>query len=165
VRERSRPLGAGRGEAPPQAGRGRPAGGWSPDAPSAPGGRRRARPQARLHCLPVDARIVGLRGPIGPMVGRRTHAHLNLTAIAFLPLIRTALAEGPRWRRCTGQVPVDPTGWMPWRTAGPLVRIRVRTAAHRPHRRGAAGQLSHLRLLQRNSSMSSPGPTDVLSTW
>jgi len=57
-------------------------------------------------------------------------AHLNLTAIAFLPLIRTALAEAAaiggaapaRFRR-------DPTGWMLWRTAGPPVRVRVRTAA------------------------------------
>lgn len=57
-------------------------------------------------------------------------AHLNLTAAAFLPLIRTATAEaraigGPppaRYRR-------DPVGWLLWRTAGPPVRHRVRTTA------------------------------------
>ncbi|HEU4955519.1 MAG TPA: DinB family protein [Gemmatimonadales bacterium] len=57
-------------------------------------------------------------------------AHLNLTATAFLPLIRTALTEAgaigggapPRLRR-------DFTGWILWRTAGPPVRFRVRTAA------------------------------------
>jgi hypothetical protein len=56
-------------------------------------------------------------------------AHLNLTAIAFLPLIRSGLAEAAaigggapaRFRR-------DFTGWMLWRTAGPPARFRVRTA-------------------------------------
>jgi len=57
-------------------------------------------------------------------------AHLNLTAIAFLPLIRTALAEAAA---IVGGAPArlrrDPTGWLLWRTAGPPVRFRVRTAA------------------------------------
>jgi hypothetical protein len=57
-------------------------------------------------------------------------AHLNLTAVAFLPLIRRALEQAAglgggapaRYRR-------DLTGWMLWRSAGPPVRFRVRTTA------------------------------------
>ena len=57
-------------------------------------------------------------------------AHLNLTALAFLPLMRRALDQAAglgggaptRFRR-------DLTGWMLWRTAGPPVRFRVRTKA------------------------------------
>lgn len=57
-------------------------------------------------------------------------AHLNLTAAAYLPLIREALEEAAglgggapaRLRR-------DPTGWLLWRQAGPPVRFRVRTTA------------------------------------
>lgn len=57
-------------------------------------------------------------------------AHLNLTATAFLPLIRRALEQaaaigGPapaRYRR-------DLVGWMLWRSAPPPVRVRVRTTA------------------------------------
>ena len=57
-------------------------------------------------------------------------AHLNLTAEVFLPLLDQALA---RARRLDGSPPRrylrDPVGWILWRTAGPPVRHRVRTAA------------------------------------
>jgi hypothetical protein len=57
-------------------------------------------------------------------------AHLNLTAKAFLPLIDAAIAEA---RAIGGAPPArfrrDPVGWLLWRTAGPPVRHRVRTAA------------------------------------
>jgi hypothetical protein len=57
-------------------------------------------------------------------------AHLNLTAIAFLPLIRRGLEQAAA---IGGVVPTrfrrDLAGWMLWRTAGPPVRFRVRTAA------------------------------------
>jgi hypothetical protein len=57
-------------------------------------------------------------------------AHLNLTARAYLPLIRDALARGvalgepapERYRR-------DPVGWLLWRMARPPVRHRVPTTA------------------------------------
>lgn len=57
-------------------------------------------------------------------------AHLNLTALAYLPLMRRALEDAAalgggapaRFRR-------DPTGWMLWRLAGPPARFRVRTTA------------------------------------
>jgi DinB superfamily len=55
--------------------------------------------------------------------------HLNLTGAAFLPLLEAALRQGresgitppKRYRR-------DPVGWLLWRTAGPPVRYRTRTA-------------------------------------
>jgi DinB superfamily len=57
-------------------------------------------------------------------------AHLNLTAFAFLPLIRRGLEQAAA---IGGGVPArfrrDLLGWMLWRTAGPPVRFRVRTAA------------------------------------
>jgi hypothetical protein len=57
-------------------------------------------------------------------------AHLNLTARAFIPLVGEGLAEA---RRLGGPAPRryrrDPIGWLLWRTAGPPVRIRVRTTA------------------------------------
>jgi hypothetical protein len=57
-------------------------------------------------------------------------AHLNLTARAFLPLIRAATAQA---RTIGGAPPArfrrDPIGWLLWRNAGPPVRHRVRTTA------------------------------------
>jgi DinB superfamily len=57
-------------------------------------------------------------------------AHLNLTAIASLPLIRRGLEQAAA---IGGGAPArlrrDLAGWMLWRTAGPPVRFRVRTAA------------------------------------
>lgn len=55
--------------------------------------------------------------------------HLNLTAAAYMPRLRDAIARGrlvgepapPRYRR-------DPVGWLLWKLAGPPVRQRVRTS-------------------------------------
>lgn len=57
-------------------------------------------------------------------------AHLNLTSEAYLPGLqdgieqarRMGVAAPARYRR-------DPLGWLLWRTMGPPVRLRVRTAA------------------------------------
>jgi hypothetical protein len=57
-------------------------------------------------------------------------AHLNLTSHTFLPHIRDGLRRARdlsepaprRYRR-------DPLGWLLWRTMGPPVRLRIRTAA------------------------------------
>ncbi len=57
-------------------------------------------------------------------------AHLNLTSEACLPLLESALRRAravgkpapARYRR-------DPVGWLLWRTMGPPVRRRFRTAA------------------------------------
>jgi hypothetical protein len=57
-------------------------------------------------------------------------AHLNLTAEAYLPLIRRGIEEGkglPRSR--SARFRRDPIGWLLWRTARPPVRRRVRTTA------------------------------------
>jgi hypothetical protein len=57
-------------------------------------------------------------------------AHLNLTADAYLPLLRAALEHaralgGPAPRRYRR----DFAGWLLWRTTGPPVRVRLRTTA------------------------------------
>jgi hypothetical protein len=57
-------------------------------------------------------------------------AHLNLTGTSYLPILDKALGEARlqqapaprRFRR-------DPIGWMLWRSMGPPVRHRVKTAA------------------------------------
>lgn len=57
-------------------------------------------------------------------------AHLNLTSAAYLPLLHKGLARARalgepaprRYRR-------DPLGWLLWRSMGPPVRLRTRTAA------------------------------------
>jgi hypothetical protein len=57
-------------------------------------------------------------------------AHLNLTALAFLPLIRRALdAAAGLGGGTPARLRRDLTGWMLWRTAGPQPRFRVRTTA------------------------------------
>lgn len=56
--------------------------------------------------------------------------HLNLTALAYLPLLRTAVDRGRKagmgWRRRYRR---DPVGWLMWRMAGPPVRHRIKTVA------------------------------------
>ena len=91
-----------------------------------------AAAQARLHALaeatPDDwwpVRADPARWSIGECV-----AHLNLTADAYLPLIRRGLENG---RRLGASAPArfhrDPIGWFLWRTGGPPVRQRIRTTA------------------------------------
>lgn len=57
-------------------------------------------------------------------------AHLNLTAVAYLPLVERAVAEA---RAIGGPAPRkhrhNPAGWLLWRTMGPPVRLRTRTIA------------------------------------
>jgi DinB superfamily len=91
-----------------------------------------AAAQERLHALSVSLpeewwakRADPARWSVGECV-----AHLNLTAEAYLPLVRRGIEEGAR---LGGEVPArfrrDPTGWLLWRLAGPPVRHRVRTTA------------------------------------
>jgi len=57
-------------------------------------------------------------------------AHLNLTSVEYLPLLREAIARArtldlpapARYRR-------DPVGWLLWWTMGPPVRVRLKTIA------------------------------------
>jgi hypothetical protein len=55
-------------------------------------------------------------------------AHLNLTAEAYLPLLRRGVEEA---RAKPGPVPArlrrDPIGWLVWRSSGPQGRLRVST--------------------------------------
>ena len=87
--------------------------------------------QARLHRLAevTAPESWAKRADPGRWSAGECVAHLNLTAIAFLPLIRAALTEAA----ARGGAPVrfrrDLIGWLLWRTAGPPVRLRVRTAA------------------------------------
>src|SRR5215831_2153153 len=57
-------------------------------------------------------------------------SHLNLTSTAFLPLLRKGIAAA---RLLDGAAPVryrrDLIGWLLWKTAGPPVRLRVKTTA------------------------------------
>ena len=57
-------------------------------------------------------------------------AHLNLTSAAYLRILDAALAEA---KRLGGPAPRryrrDLTGWLLWKTMGPPVRTRIRTAA------------------------------------
>jgi len=88
--------------------------------------------QDRLHCLAASVpeewwarRADPARWSVGECV-----AHLNLTAEAFLPLLRRGIAEGiARGRTAPTRFRRDPTGWLLWRMAGPPVRHRVRTTA------------------------------------
>lgn len=57
-------------------------------------------------------------------------AHLNLTSLAFLPIIDDAIArareiDGPAPRRYRR----DPVGWLLWKSSGPPVRLRIKTTA------------------------------------
>ena len=58
--------------------------------------------------------------------------HLNLTAQAYLPLLRAALDRGRaggRGARPHQRYRRDPVGWLLWRMAGPPVRHRVKTTS------------------------------------
>lgn len=88
--------------------------------------------QRRLHQL-ADAvppehwplRPVPDRWSVGECIG-----HLNLTAENYRPLVLAGIEE---CRRHDDPVPRryrrDPIGWLIWRTTGPPVRVRTRTAA------------------------------------
>jgi hypothetical protein len=89
--------------------------------------------QARVHRL-VNT-IPEAIWPLRPGPARWSMAecvqHLNLTAQAYLPLLRSVLESG---RAATTTDPPhryhrDPVGWFMWRMAGPPVRHRVRTTS------------------------------------
>jgi hypothetical protein len=91
-----------------------------------------AAAQERLHRLAaaVPEELWAVRAdPARWSVGECV-AHLDLTAEAYLPLIRRGIAEG----KALGGAPAarfrrDPVGWLLWRTAGPPIRHRVRTTS------------------------------------
>jgi hypothetical protein len=60
-------------------------------------------------------------------------AHLNLTSLAYLPILDDALARARRSsdpaRLVRRRYRRDVAGWILWKTSGPPVRFRVSTAA------------------------------------
>jgi DinB superfamily len=57
-------------------------------------------------------------------------SHINLTSAAYVPLLRKSITNG---RLLDGPSPErhrrDVVGWLLWKTAGPPVRLRVKTTA------------------------------------
>jgi len=57
-------------------------------------------------------------------------AHLNLTSLAYVPLLSHAVSRARMLeRRPPGRYWRDPIGWLLWATMGPPVRFRTRTIA------------------------------------
>jgi len=57
-------------------------------------------------------------------------AHLNLTSLVYVPLLRDAVARaGALEMRPAGRYRRDVVGWLLWRTMGPPVRVRLKTLA------------------------------------
>jgi len=88
--------------------------------------------QARLHEL--------VRAVPSEQWGRRTDparwsvaecvAHLNLTSLAYVPLLSHAVSRARMLeRRPPGRYRRDPIGWLLWTTMGPPVRVRLKTIA------------------------------------
>jgi len=88
--------------------------------------------QARLHELvrtvPVEQwgrRAVPARWSVAECV-----AHLNLTSLAYVPLLSHAVSRARMLeRRPAGRYRRDPIGWLLWATMGPPVRVRLKTIA------------------------------------
>jgi hypothetical protein len=91
-----------------------------------------AAAQQRLHALAESlpeewwaVRPDPARWSVGECV-----AHLNLTAEAYLPLVRRGIEEGRALQAAApGRHRRDPLGWLLWRMGGPPVRHRIRTTA------------------------------------
>ncbi len=60
----------------------------------------------------------------------RLHEHLNLTSLAYVPLLSHAVSRARMLeRRPAGRYRRDPIGWLLWATMGPPVRVRLKTIA------------------------------------
>jgi len=88
--------------------------------------------QARLHelvrALPAEQwprRADSARWSVAECV-----AHLNLTSLAYVPLLSHAVSRARMVeRRPSGRYRRDPIGWLLWATMGPPVRVRLKTIA------------------------------------
>ena len=69
-------------------------------------------------------------------------AHLNLTASAYLPLLRDGIAAGRRMNEAAPRrYRRDAIGWLLWKSMGPPVRFRTKTiASFMPGAVDSAGQ-------------------------
>jgi hypothetical protein len=57
-------------------------------------------------------------------------AHLNITSLAYVPLLQHAVSRARmRERRSPSRYRRDPIGWLLWATMGPPVRFRIKTIA------------------------------------
>jgi len=90
-----------------------------------------ANAQARLHALAkrVPAESWSRRPDPSRWSIAECVAHLNLTSIAYLPVLREALAAATGERRRRRTYRRDPVGWLMWRMLGPPLRMRVKTPA------------------------------------
>jgi len=88
--------------------------------------------QARLHELvrAIPEERWGLRAAI--LIGDQLELrmHLNLTSMAYVPLLQHAVSRARMLeRRPPGRYRRDPIGWLLWATMGPPVRVRLKTIA------------------------------------
>src|SRR6266567_4322837 len=57
-------------------------------------------------------------------------AHLNITSLAYVPLLQHAVSRARMLeRRSPSRYRRDPIGWLLWATMGPPVRFRIKTIA------------------------------------
>jgi hypothetical protein len=55
-------------------------------------------------------------------------AHVNLTSLAYVPIVQAGLAEARRLGRpAPANYRFSPVGWLLWKTMGPPVRFRAKT--------------------------------------
>src|SRR6266550_1044877 len=84
--------------------------------------------QARLHELvrAVPEERWGRRADPARWSVAECVAHLNLTSMAYLPLLQHAVSRARMLeRRPPGRYHRDPIGWLLWATMGPPVRVRL----------------------------------------
>ncbi len=88
--------------------------------------------QARLHELvrAIPEERWGLRADPERWSVAECVAHLNLTSMAYVPLLQHAVSRARMLeRRPPGRYRRDPIGWLLWATMGPPVRVRLKTIA------------------------------------
>src|SRR3989475_9440629 len=88
--------------------------------------------QQRLHNLvrAVPEERWGRRSDLPRWSVAECVAHLNLTSLAYVPLLSHAVSRARMLeRRPPGRYRRDPIGWLLWATMGPPVRVRLKTIA------------------------------------
>jgi hypothetical protein len=90
------------------------------------------RARMRLHSLARS--VAGPAWALRPAPARwsvgECVAHLNLTSLAYLPILDEAIARARQLPEpVVGRYRRDPAGWLLWKTSGPPVRFRVKTTA------------------------------------
>src|SRR5438034_3540167 len=88
--------------------------------------------QARLHELvrAVPEERWGRRADPARWSVAECVAHLNLTSLAYVPLLHDGVARARMLEpRPPGRYRRDLVGWLLWKTMGPPVRVRLKTIA------------------------------------